>query len=194
MKKKCSTVSNLKITSQRDDLLISLSFSCKIHHWPLINSILISVKQAYLWSCYMWSGAKGPVIVPQLLQNIEMRIVNVYSINAGSRVHTYSHIVSTVNCWCFQHAACCSLCEAVAQGLVYLQSCCLQLSPAAKLNRFLFLVVTWGWPVNAIDPKLLQRQERTIKNANKQPSPWSEWLHETWNKTNIITSPILSLI
>lgn len=63
-------------------------------------------------------------------------------INAGSRVHTYSNILNMVNCRCLQHAACCSLCAAVAQGLVYLQSCCLQSLPAARLNQFLLLVFT----------------------------------------------------
>lgn len=123
----------------------------------------------------MWTGAKGPYIVSEWVRTLKWGLW-MYS-NAGTRVHPHSNIRITFNCWCFQHAACCSLCETVARRLVlvYLQSRCLQSLPAARLNRFLFLVVTSGWSVNTIDPKLTCWQSENmalIKNDHCEASDY----------------------
>lgn len=51
------------------------------------------------------------------------------------------------HCGCYQHAACCLLCAALALGFKYLQSSCGESLTAAAWHWVLFLVVTWGWSV-----------------------------------------------
>lgn len=51
------------------------------------------------------------------------------------------------HCGCYQHAACCLLCVALALGFKYLQSSCGKSLTAAAWHWVLILVVTWGWSV-----------------------------------------------